>query len=88
MIDYGQMTFEQALNDPRFSHCSDREYSWGTKVLVYFNEPTSPSGVLLAAGAWLKDVQELLTAKGIRVNSGPSRGDIAAGQWGIGGVRV
>lgn len=90
MIGYDDLTFEQALNDPRFSHCSSREYSFGTQVLAYFNEPTSPSGVLLAAGAWLKDegVEALLVAKNIHVASGPTRGDIAAAQWGIGGVRV
>ena len=81
---YGEMTFQQALDDPRFSHCSSRSYSWGDTVLAYFNEPTSPSGVMLACGAKYSEVAELLTARGIHVAHGPTRGDIAASQYGIG----
>jgi hypothetical protein len=84
MIDYG-VTFEQAIADARFSHVSTREFCGATRVLAYFRDAQSPSGVFLAAGAKLTDVEALLRARGIPIYSGPTRGDIAARQWGIGG---
>ncbi len=82
-MGYGNLTFEQALSDARFSHCSSREWCGAVVVHAYFREPTSPSGVLLAASAKLPDVQQLLSARGIHVTHGPTRGDIAAKQWSI-----
>ena len=81
MFGYGDLTFEQALNDPRYSHCSRRMWCGIEQVHAYFREPTSPSGVLLAASAKYADVQDLMERLGKRSTYGPTRGDIAAAQW-------
>lgn len=83
LFEYGKTshTATELLEHTDYSHSrlNDRWNNQTPSVLIYFRCSDSPSGVLLAGSFKLNPENEaLLRGKGIRANTGPSRGEIAS----------
>ncbi len=66
---------ETAIASPKFAHARAKRFlhcfnDW--QVLIYHRNPTSPTGVLLAAGGLDKWVAPLLTKHGRTLPFGPN----------------